>query len=201
MTKFTTEQRKNLSKKKMAMPDGSYPIRNRSDLRNAIASYGRAKNKPAVKAWIISRAKDLDCEDLIPDSWNNIRHMCDGTPYLIHYGKVGMRWGVRHDRKTSSNKTKKQKARSIKRQIKAVKKSRKKAVKQRFILSDSDLDKRIKRLEKEKRLKDLTESEITPGKKAAKQALSKVGNKAFDSISSIATSAASSAVKKKILKS
>lgn len=101
MTTFTREQRKNLTKKKMAMPDGSYPIRNRSDLRNAISSYGRAKNKPAVKAWIISRAKELDSEDLIPEKWKeDITHIEYSTPYLAHHGVKGMKWGVRKERDT-----------------------------------------------------------------------------------------------------
>lgn len=109
MTKFTTRQRKNLTKKNMAMPDGSYPIRNRSDLRNAIASYGRAKNKPAVKKWIISRAKSLDSEDLIPESWkDDIRQVTksmkisDDSEYLTHYGVLGMKWGIRRSEKYAS---------------------------------------------------------------------------------------------------
>lgn len=107
MTKFTVKQRKNLTKKKMAMPDGSYPIRNRSDLRNAISSYGRAKDKPKVKEWIVRRARELDSLDLIPDSWrNDIKEVAerlertqnlklsDNSEYLIHYGVLGMKWGV-----------------------------------------------------------------------------------------------------------
>lgn len=40
---FSEKQRKSLAKKKEAMPDGSFPIRNTSDLKNAIQAVGRAK--------------------------------------------------------------------------------------------------------------------------------------------------------------
>ncbi len=39
------------------MKDGSYPIRNKADLKNAVQAYGRADNKAAVKKWIKRRAK------------------------------------------------------------------------------------------------------------------------------------------------
>lgn len=84
---FTTESRRNLAERGLAMPDGSYPIRNVSDLKNAIQSYGRAKNKDAVKAWIKKRAKALNAESLLPEDWR------DGE--LTHYGIKGMKWGVR----------------------------------------------------------------------------------------------------------
>lgn len=86
MATFTAKQREALSEKKEAMPDGSFPIRNRSDLKNAIASYGRAKDKEKAKAWIKKRAKELNAEDLLPESWNEeIKHsafMASGTAFI-----------------------------------------------------------------------------------------------------------------------
>lgn len=41
------------------MPGGRFPIRNASDLSNAKHAFGRAKDKPAVRAWINKRAKSL----------------------------------------------------------------------------------------------------------------------------------------------
>lgn len=69
MTKFSSEEREKLVKQGKAMPDGCYPIQNKSDLKNAISSYGRGVNKPAVKKWIKKRAKDLKLTDILPDNW------------------------------------------------------------------------------------------------------------------------------------
>ena len=52
-----------------AMPEGEFPIKNGEDLKNAIQAYGRAGDKEAAKAHIMKRAKELDMEDMIPESW------------------------------------------------------------------------------------------------------------------------------------
>jgi hypothetical protein len=61
--------RKKMAKKGTAMPDGSFPIANASDLRNAIQAIGRAKDPAAAKSHIKRRAKALGLSDLIPDGW------------------------------------------------------------------------------------------------------------------------------------
>lgn len=53
-----------------AMPDGSFPIRNRADLSNAIQSIGRASNYDAAKRHIISRARALNATSMLPKEWN-----------------------------------------------------------------------------------------------------------------------------------
>jgi hypothetical protein len=67
------DTRMKLAEKGHAMPDGSYPIRNVADLKNAIYAYGRAPvgKEKAVKDLIIKRAKDLRKPDLIPDEWQS----------------------------------------------------------------------------------------------------------------------------------
>jgi hypothetical protein len=72
LAKFSDEDRKDLAKKGHALADGSYPIRNKSDLKNAIQAFGRAneEDRAKVKKHIIKRAKQLKLEDLIPDKWN-----------------------------------------------------------------------------------------------------------------------------------
>lgn len=66
---YSDDDRDAMAKKGQALPDGSYPIKDEEDLRNAIQAYGRAKDKPAAKAHIMKRAMDLKLEDLIPMNW------------------------------------------------------------------------------------------------------------------------------------
>jgi hypothetical protein len=65
---FTEDQRKELADKGFALPDGSFPIENVEDLKNAIHAYGRSKNQSAAAKHIAKRAKALGQEDLIPTS-------------------------------------------------------------------------------------------------------------------------------------
>jgi hypothetical protein len=69
MAELDTEARRNLAERGEALPDGSFPIRNREDLRDAIQSYGRANDKAEAKRWIKRRARELDAEDELPDDW------------------------------------------------------------------------------------------------------------------------------------
>lgn len=68
---FSTEQRRKLAEKGHALPDGSFPIVNKQDLRNAIQAYGRASNKKRAKRHIIKRARALNATDLLPDAWKS----------------------------------------------------------------------------------------------------------------------------------
>lgn len=66
---YTDDSRKEMASRGFALEDGSYPIKDESDLRNAIQAYGRASDKEKTKAHIMSRAVDLGLEDAIPMSW------------------------------------------------------------------------------------------------------------------------------------
>ena len=66
---YSEDQREEMAKEGMAMEDGSFPIKDVADLRNAIQAYGRAKDKEKAKAHIMKRALDLGQEDLIPENW------------------------------------------------------------------------------------------------------------------------------------
>jgi hypothetical protein len=68
---FSDKQREDAADKGEALPDGSFPIKNKDDLGNAVKAYGRAKNKKAAKAHIIKRAKDLGADGELPDSWKD----------------------------------------------------------------------------------------------------------------------------------
>ena len=68
---LSDEVRMKLAEKGQALPDGSYPIRNVSDLRNAVYAYGRAKasKKAKVRRHIAKRARALGKPGLIPQEW------------------------------------------------------------------------------------------------------------------------------------
>lgn len=67
---FSKAQREKMAEEGVAMKDGSFPIRNKSDLKKAIQSIGRAKDEAKAKAWIKKRAKALGCSDMIPEEWS-----------------------------------------------------------------------------------------------------------------------------------
>lgn len=68
-TEFSQSERDALAKKGHALPDGSFPIRNGQDLKDAIKSVGLAKDQAKAKAHIKKRAKALKLEKLIPNTW------------------------------------------------------------------------------------------------------------------------------------
>lgn len=51
--------RRKATAKREAMPGGRFPIEDLPQLDDAKRSFGRAKDKPAVKRWIDKRAKEL----------------------------------------------------------------------------------------------------------------------------------------------
>lgn len=65
----STKERKGLAKEGNALPDGSFPIANVQDLKNAIQAIGRAKDPEKAKRHIKKRARELNAEGLIPDTW------------------------------------------------------------------------------------------------------------------------------------
>lgn len=67
---YSDDDRKDMAKSGEALPDGSYPIKNKADLQNAIHAVGRGNaDHSAIRKHIISRAKALGAEDMIPDNW------------------------------------------------------------------------------------------------------------------------------------
>jgi len=65
---YSDEERKKLADKGFALSDGSFPIKDLKDLKNAIQAYGRAKDQARAAKFIVKRAKALGAEDLIPDT-------------------------------------------------------------------------------------------------------------------------------------
>lgn len=69
---YSTAQRQEMAKRGQALPDGSYPIANEQDLKNAIRAWGRGGAKPSDKAHIMKRARALGKTDLIPEGWKSL---------------------------------------------------------------------------------------------------------------------------------
>ena len=68
---YSEDERDEMAKGGMALPDGSYPIKDEEDLKNAIMAIGRAKDPEEAKMHCMKRAKELGKEDMIPESWTS----------------------------------------------------------------------------------------------------------------------------------
>ena len=66
---YSEATRQRYARQGIAMPDGSYPIANRADLRRAIQAVGRASDYEAAKRHIIRRARALGATDMLPEEW------------------------------------------------------------------------------------------------------------------------------------
>jgi hypothetical protein len=66
---YTDDTRQEYAERGLAMEDGSYPIRDVGDLKNAIQAFGRSKNPDATKKHIKKRARALGATELLPDNW------------------------------------------------------------------------------------------------------------------------------------
>jgi len=101
----TAMERRSLAKMGIAMPDGSYYIRNSGELSDAIKAVGRStpnegqtaeERRNEIRRHCIKRARALHLENMIPDTWNSdgsLKHM-DLQDFIAHFGRKGMRWGV-----------------------------------------------------------------------------------------------------------
>ena len=88
---YSEETRAKYAKKGIAMPDGSYPIENEGDLRNAIQAYGRAKDKEAAKKHIISRARALKATDSLPGKWQEAALIASAEDIQAKFESMGVK--------------------------------------------------------------------------------------------------------------
>jgi len=67
---YDAETRRAFAEKGWALPDGSYPVADKSDLQNAIHAIGRGKTPHgAIRNHIIKRAKALGATNMLPPDW------------------------------------------------------------------------------------------------------------------------------------
>lgn len=116
----------------------------------------------------------------------NIRVVYSGQDpdYLAHYGVLGMKWGVRKDGRPQGFQYGKA-IRTKKKELSARAKTnrdRTHANRNRSQLSEKELDARIARLQKERQLRQLTESEVKPGRTFVKDFIKNNGSKVAASV-------------------
>ena len=174
MPEFSTVKRKELTTKKMALPDGSYPIRNVSDLKNAIASFGRAKNPALTKKWIIRRAKELNATDLLPEAWNIDfvkQSDSDNNADISHFGILGMKWGFRKKNPQSVSR-KEQKRKANKKTAPDYNESQFIRNRNTKSMSNADLKKAVSRMQLEQQYRQLTQHDKSYARKIGEQFVS-----------------------------
>jgi hypothetical protein len=81
---ISVKARKKLAAEGKALPNGSYPIRNEEDLKNAIQGYGRSKpgDRAKVRRHIMKRARALGKADIIPEEWKSASAIADDVASL-----------------------------------------------------------------------------------------------------------------------
>lgn len=104
------------------------------------------------------------------------------TNELYHHGIRGQKWGVRRYQNSDGSLTDKGKKRYEADARKQATKQARSNDRNRRIMSDKDLDSTIRRLEKEKRLHDLTKSEVNEGREYANSIIKDVGRKVFTTV-------------------
>lgn len=84
---ISMKDRKRLAQEGKALPDGSYPISNESDLKNAIQAYGRSKpsKRAAVRRHIMKKARGMGRSDLIPEKWKSAAIIDEEVQALREY--------------------------------------------------------------------------------------------------------------------
>jgi hypothetical protein len=192
-----TAQRKAFAKMGIAMPDGSYYIRNAGDLDNAIQGVGRATPNTdakhnSVRVHIIKRAAALRLSDKIPANWNSdgsLKHT-DIEMLIKHFGVKGMKWGVRRSRSSGSSRhpvsPDASKASALKGTVRKHGTS---------ALSNADLQHLVTRLNLERQHSQLNPAHVSTGKKILDELLGVGGNVAKQQATSLANQYAAEGIK------
>lgn len=187
MAEPNTAQRAAFAKMGISMPDGSYYIRNATDLSNAIQGVGRATPNTdaqhnAVRRHIIKRAATLHLSDKVPANWSpdgSMKHS-DVEFFIKHFGVKGMKWGVRRSRSGGSSHSVSADAAKASALKGTVRKHGTAA------LSNSDLQHLVTRLNLEQQHQRLNPAHVSTGKKILDQLLGVGGNVAKQQATSLA---------------
>lgn len=176
----STKQRQQFSKAGVAMPDGSFYIRNASDLSNAINSVGRATpnasesdvaRRNSVRRHVMARARALKLSHMIPNTWNSdgsLKQSAMLEEFLAHFGVLGMKWGVRRARTSSSRPSSPEAARAAHLQAKARKSGT-------HSLTNPELQTLVTRMNLETQYSNLNQRQVNKGQKMVTDILLEVG--------------------------
>jgi HK97 family phage prohead protease len=87
--KYTDKQRKEMANSGEAKSDGSFPIKDKADLENAIHDWGRAGSTESDKKHIIARAKALGASDMLPADWEGSTKNTEKRAPHLSTGRFG----------------------------------------------------------------------------------------------------------------
>ena len=108
--------------------------------------------------------------------WNCIFGNIPEETYLSHYGVLGMKWGIRKDRKNGSSEKRASKRKKRKKKLPRYSKKRIKS------MSTKQIETRIKRLDLERKLSDMEKEDKVAGYIAVRDTLKQSGTRILGTV-------------------
>ena len=133
--------------------------------------------RPFYEKMGFTYAQNLNAVNRIINNGLGIEHMERNLNELSHHGILGQKWGIRRFQNEDGSLTAAGKAHQEKIERKNAVDQKKADVKNRGTFTTKQLREKIEKIQLEKQLRELTNEELYPGRKAVYQALSNIGTK------------------------